>query len=138
MAELDQNLNMELDKINHDWEKCKSKLEKEFIKQMKKKQNGKGIKESKSTPNLSSNDVNNNNINIQLELLNADANFNQLIMNTRKKHIDQMINVYEELYKSVKLIRFSSIEPVSYIKYLLVKKFFNKLFNIVFIRKVVC
>jgi hypothetical protein len=107
---------MELDKINHDWEKCKSKLEKEFIKQMKKKQNGKGIKESKSTPNLSSNDVNNNNINIQLELLNADANFNQLIMNTRKNHIDQMINAYEELYKSVKLIRFSSIEPVSFIK----------------------
>jgi hypothetical protein len=100
----------ELDKLRapNEPQKSKAKLEKIGIKQMRKKFCIKGLKISRSTPNLDK---------IQTEATTTTSVIpGSEDINIREKYVKQMYSVYEETYKAIKALKVSSIEPV--------KKFF--------------
>lgn len=105
--DLSQAMSLELEKLKGHLEKQKLKLEK-----AKKKSGVKYLKSSKSSLDFDSVSPQISEISTKSNLELTIENFNSTVANTREKYTKQMIEVYEDTYKSIKDIKISSIQPV--------------------------
>ena len=113
VADLVQSMNMELERVVHDSNKLKAKVNKSCLKQIRNKLGTpKELKQSKSTADLDG-------INSGLNTLDLDpkssTEIGQLLQSVREKYVKQILTVYEETYKSIQASQIASIQPVRFL-----------------------